>query len=159
MTRNPTACVCLTMMTTRLMSLSVAGLVACAACATEPPASTKRQPVREYDSVAPVQVPAATNVSLPRGLLDALTADASKRTGVAADQVTVASAEKVTWTDGALGCPQPGRMYTQSLVPGYRVFVRAGDRTLLYHTSETDQLVQCPTVSLRPVKPDAPVAQ
>jgi hypothetical protein len=147
------------MMTSRLISLSVAGLVACAACATEPPATTKRPPVREYDSVAPVQVSPATNVALPPALLDALRSDASKRTGLAADQVTVASAEKVTWTDGALGCPQPGRMYTQALVPGYRVFVRAGDRTLLYHTSESGQVVQCPTVSLRPVKPDASVAE
>jgi hypothetical protein len=39
------------------------------------------------------------------------------------------------------------------------VFVRAGNRTLLYHTSESDQIVQCPTVSLRPVQPDAPVAE
>jgi hypothetical protein len=143
------------MKTTRLVPLSIASLLACAACAT---AQNRTQP-REYGSVTPVQPSATTNVPLPQSVLDALRADASKRAGLATEQVTVASAEKVTWTDGALGCPQPGRMYTQSLVPGYRVFIRAGDRTLLYHTSETDQVVHCPTVSLRPVKPDAPVAQ
>jgi hypothetical protein len=142
------------MMSTRLLSLSVASLLVCSGCAM-----AQNRPPREYDSVKPVQPSAATNVPLPQSVLDALRVDASKRTGIASDQVAVASAEKVTWTDGALGCPQPGRMYTQSLVPGYRVFMRAGERTLLYHTSETDQVVQCPTVSLRPVKPDAPVAQ
>jgi hypothetical protein len=160
MTRNPTVCVYLGMITTRLISLAVAGLVACAACATEEPATPKRPPIREYDSVTPAQPPpAATSVALPQGLLDALRADAAKRASVAADEVTVASAEKVTWNDGAMGCPQPGRSYMQALVPGYRVFMRAGERVLLYHTSESGQLVLCPRVGLRPVDPTSPVAQ
>jgi hypothetical protein len=148
------------MVTTRLISLSVASLIACAACATEPPPATqKRPPVREYDSVTPAQPPAASNVPLPQPLLDALRADASKRSGVAADQLRVASAEKVTWNDSALGCPRPDGMYTQATVPGYRVFMHAGQRVLLYHAAEAGQFVLCPTVALRPVKPDAPVAE
>ena len=38
----------------------------------------------------------------------------------------VLSAEAVTWSDGSLGCPEPGMMYTQALVPGYRVQIRGG---------------------------------
>ena len=37
--------------------------------------------------------------------------------------------EAVTWSDGSLGCPQPGEYYTQVLVPGYWiVFDVAGHR-------------------------------
>ncbi len=155
MTRNLNACVCLTMMTTRMLALTVASLLVCSGCAM---AQNRSQP-REYDSVAPGQAPPATHVALPQPLLDALRADAAKRSGVTPDDLSVASAEKVTWTDGALGCPQPGGMYTQATVPGYRVFMRAGERVLLYHAAEAGHFVFCPKVSLRPVKPDAPVAE
>jgi hypothetical protein len=37
----------------------------------------------------------------------------------------VVQAEAVTWPDGALGCPEPGIVYTQALVPGYWVVVEA----------------------------------
>jgi hypothetical protein len=136
----------------------LAGFTVCAACAAEEPPA-KRPPVREYDSVRPQQ-PSARNDSLPQTVHDALQADASKRSGVAAEQLTVVSAEKVTWTDGALGCPQPGRLYTQSIVPGYRVWMRAGQKMIVYHTNESgDQVVVCPSAGVRPAKPDAPIAE
>lgn len=143
------------MMTTRLIALSIASLLACSGCAM----AQNRSPPREYDSVAPAQPPPATSVVLPRPLLEALQADAAKRSSVSADQLSVASAEKVTWSDGALGCPQPGGMYTQATVPGYRVFMRAGDRVLLYHAAESGHFVLCPKVGLSPVKPNSPVAE
>ena len=59
-------------------------------------------------------------------------ADAAQRTG---DEATVVAAERVTWSDGSLGCPQPGQMYTQALVEGVRIVVASGDRTLHYHGS------------------------
>jgi hypothetical protein len=143
-------------MITRYLPLLI-GFTVCAACAEEPPA--KRAPVQEYDSVSPQQ-PAARSDPLPQAVRDALQADASKRSGVAVEQLTFVSAEKVTWTDGALGCPQPGRMYTQSIVPGYRVWMRTGQKLIVYHTNESgDQLVVCPTARVRPAKPDAPIAE
>jgi hypothetical protein len=38
----------------------------------------------------------------------------------------------VTWSDGALGCPAPGRFYTQALVPGFRVQLEAGGERFDY---------------------------
>lgn len=140
-------------MITRLLPALIS-LAACAACADEP----KRPPMREYDSLK-TQQPAGHNDPLPQAVRDALTADATKRSGLGADKLAIVSAEKTTWNDGALGCPQPGQMYTQAIVPGYRVWVRAGERMLIYHTSETGQLVLCPTGAVRQLKPDQPIAE
>lgn len=56
-----------------------------------------------------------------------------ERERVAASDVHVVTDESVTWPNGALGCAKPGRMYTQSLVSGYRVVVRVGGRQHHYH--------------------------
>jgi hypothetical protein len=40
--------------------------------------------------------------------------------------------------------PQPGMAYTQALVPGVRVRVRAGNETLEYHASQRGQPFHCP---------------
>ena len=71
-------------------------------------------------------------------------ADATGRSGLTAPRVKVASAEHVTWSDGSLGCPQPGMLYTQALVPGYRIRIQAGAETLDYHASARGALVLCP---------------
>jgi hypothetical protein len=60
-----------------------------------------------------------------QSMLPALREDAARRSGVAAADLRVMSVEDVTWSDGSLGCPQPGRIYTQALVPGHRVRIAA----------------------------------
>jgi hypothetical protein len=70
--------------------------------------------------------------------------DAARRTGVDASALKVVSSEAVTWPDGALGCPEPGVMYTMALVPGYRIRIKAGDNLLDYHASRRGFLVLCP---------------
>lgn len=52
--------------------------------------------------------------------------------------------EPVTWSDGSLGCPVPGVMVTQALVPGWRLIVSDGTRELAYHASRRGSWVQCP---------------
>ena len=79
----------------------------------------------------------------PAPLLEKVLEDAQKRTGASRSQLEIVSMEKITWNDGALGCPQPGRMYTQALVPGYRIRVRTADQTLDYHAAETGRFVLC----------------
>jgi hypothetical protein len=83
-------------------------------------------------------------VTLP-SLMAALKADALQRTGGDAARLTVQPPEEVVWSDGALGCPQPGRLYTQALVPGWRVRIDvAGAPTLVYHASQRGQWLLCP---------------
>jgi hypothetical protein len=72
-----------------------------------------------------------------------IVADAAAVARVDPDAVTLISVKPVTWTDGSLGCPKPGVMYTQSLVPGFRVIVRAGDRKLDYRVGRAGTAKRC----------------
>jgi hypothetical protein len=60
--------------------------------------------------------------------------DLSKRLGVEASEIEVVSFEAVTWPDGGLGCPQPGMMYTQSMVDGSRTVLRVDGVEYTYHS-------------------------
>lgn len=64
---------------------------------------------------------------VPPDILDEILADASARAGVPVDDFTVRRSEATTWSDGSLGCPQPGEAYTQALVDGYWVELVAPD--------------------------------
>jgi len=77
---------------------------------------------------------------------EAVLADAARRTGRAKSSLVVQSAESVTWSDGSLGCPQPGVLYTQAMVPGFRIRIRAGEQVLDYHASRRGYFVLCPAV-------------
>jgi hypothetical protein len=59
-------------------------------------------------------------------IVDPVVADAAARLGVAPAAVVVVSVDAVTWSDGALGCPSPGELYTQALVSGHRILVASG---------------------------------
>lgn len=71
-------------------------------------------------------------------------ADAAERTGLAPAALELVSADRVTWSDGSLGCPQPGMLYTQALVAGYRVRLRGPSGEMDYHASARGALVLCP---------------
>jgi len=80
---------------------------------------------------------------VPAPLLEKVLEDAQQRTGLSRSQLEIISTEQVTWNDGALGCPQPDRMYTQAEVPGYRISIRASAQTLNYHAAEAGRFVLC----------------
>jgi hypothetical protein len=71
-------------------------------------------------------------------------ADAARRSGIEAAELVVDSAEDVSWLDGSLGCPAPDLMYTQALVPGYRIRIVAAGRTLDYHADTRGEMLLCP---------------
>ena len=60
-------------------------------------------------------------------------ADAARRSGLNSSELKVVSAERVTWSDGSMGCPAPDMGYTQALVDGYRIRIQAGKELLNYH--------------------------
>ncbi|MBA3019805.1 MAG: hypothetical protein KJ738_07750 [Actinobacteria bacterium] len=62
--------------------------------------------------------------------LAAITADLKQR-GVTGT-FTVLKAVSITWNDGSLGCPEPGKFYTQALVPGAQIVVSVGDQRYDY---------------------------
>jgi len=41
------------------------------------------------------------------------------------EKITLVRTDAITWNDGSCGCPKPGTMYTQVLVPCYQVVLEA----------------------------------
>jgi len=96
-------------------------------------------------TLAPAQPGYSVNMPADlQAVIDAALADASGRTGLAPGRLKIASAQRVTWSDGSLGCPAPGMLYTQALVRGFRVQIRAGNDMLDYHAGPQGQPVLCP---------------
>lgn len=75
--------------------------------------------------------------------------DAARRQQVEASTLVVVSAEPVTWPDGSLGCPQKGMLYTQALVPGFRIRIASGTEILNYHAASAGQPAFCPAGRVR----------
>lgn len=113
----------------------------CAARAGEPSAATWW---RVADgAVAGERSPSAVTGDL-QAMTEAALADAARRAepGIVP---RLLDAGKVTWRDGSLGCPMPGRVYTMALVPGYRIRVQSGASTLDYHAGERGAPFLCPS--------------
>ena len=89
------------------------------------------------------QEPVVTTVDL-KSITDAALADATRRTGIEREKLEILEAQAVTWQNGSLGCPQKGMVYTDALVPGYRVRIRAGEQVLDYHASSRGDPTLCP---------------
>lgn len=108
----------------------------------------------EDDMQSPSPIPRPTGgAALPTGPVpDAVVqrpdvqeaiADYAKRMQVDVDQVEVAGFAEVTWSDGSLGCPQPGMMYTQALVPGYQLVLSVDGQLGSYHSAKDKPFDYC----------------
>lgn len=87
---------------------------------------------------------AQTAGGAPREMIAAMRSDAATRAGVDPSTVKVESALGVTWRDASLGCPRPGMVYPQVLVPGWRVRIVAGGKTYDYHAGRRGNWAWCP---------------
>ncbi len=95
----------------------------------------------------------------PIGLLEDMRADLAERSEAAREEMVVIRDQAVTWSDGSLGCPQPGVFYTQALVPGYWVVLKVGEVEYDYRASESGFFVLC-AGGLAPVaSPLAPIVE
>lgn len=70
----------------------------------------------------------------PDSLSALAVADLAGRLGIPDDEIVVVTEKNVTWRDGSLGCPKPGMMYTQALVEGTLIVLRADGRDYSYHS-------------------------
>jgi hypothetical protein len=48
--------------------------------------------------------------------------------------LSLTSIERLDWSDGFLGCPEDGKLYTQAIVPGFRLIFEGGGETLEVHS-------------------------
>jgi len=121
---------------TLLAPLTVLLLLAGACGATEDdPALPGEEPGDQPDETAGSDPLLGDEV---RAAIDDLVA-----TGVDRSEVLVVTAELVTWPDGALGCPEPDRMYTQALVDGYRIELESDGELTAYHGAVGESPFRC----------------
>ena len=134
------------MTTTRRPALLLAActlLVACGAPDRSP--STEETAVDPSQSSSPSSPSPSSGPSGGAARPDAVRAvdDLAATLGVDAGDVEVVSVEEVTWRDGSRGCAQPGMAYTQALVDGSRITLRAGGRTYEYHAGGSQPPARC----------------
>lgn len=73
----------------------------------------------------------------------AAVADLAEREGVDESEVTLAGYREVTWRSGAIGCPEPGKMYTMALVPGRQLILAVDDTLFAYNAADGEAYNFC----------------
>lgn len=112
----------------------------------EDPESVDEAPSEDVDEGEPGDE-ASDEDDAGDGSLDAEIETAVDEAAASADvdpgEVEVVAAEHVTWSDGALGCPQPDEAYSQALVEGYRIELDVAGETVVYHGADGDGPFRC----------------
>lgn len=126
---------------------AIAALGACAQSSGEPeqesPGSSRPAPIPLRSADATATDGSSVTGDIPDAILSAVLAEATERTGVGGDEITVTRAEAVTWNDGSLGCPEPGMSYTQALVDGYHVVLDVDGEPLDYRVGSVSDIRLC----------------
>lgn len=127
--------------TSRLAGLAAPLLVAAlvAACSGGGAADPSPPPVTD----APAPTATAGSGAVPDEVLQPILAAAANEAGVDRDALVIVRAERVTWSDTSLGCPNPDEMYAQVLVDGYWVVIEAGGTTLDYRVNDSGEFRRC----------------
>jgi len=100
-------------------------------------------PTRNVQDVTPKLDISATSMNLKEQIEFSKKALA-QRLAIEPESITLSEAHEVTWRSGALGCPEPGMNYTQALVPGALIFLRAGNEVHGYHVKIGGKPFYCP---------------
>ena len=81
---------------------------------------------------------------VPQAILDAILKEAAALAKVSREQLVIVRAQSVIWSDGSLGCPEPGMMYTQVLVNGYWVVIDAAGQKYDFRVDSRGNFRLCP---------------
>jgi len=76
-------------------------------------------------------------------LMEAVRLNLSTEIDVPLGEITIVSAEPMTWPNAALGCPQEGMAYAEVLVEGALITLEAAGQQYTYHTGGTGNFVLC----------------
>jgi hypothetical protein len=117
---------------------------------TPTPAASTPAPPSSAPEPDPGEVEGTPTVGadLPPGLreepqVQKAIADAARRLGVPESQIDIAAWSAVTWDDGSMGCPVPGRAYTQATVDGWLLLLRTDVTLSAYHAGPDGVLRYC----------------
>lgn len=137
------------------MAAVALGLLSGAGCrqdaaSTAPLPVDQRRELLEREQSAPTPTPATITQEasdgasvVPARLLAIYQQDLARRALVPPQDIVVVRTTEQHWPDGSLGCPQPGRMYTQAIVPGYQVVLRAAGKDYAYHADRRGGFIVC----------------
>lgn len=103
----------------------------------------KRPAPRNLPERVPQDAREPVTGEVPEDLLAKILDHLAEQQDTERETIDVVRGEAVTWNDGALGCPQPGQMYTQALVEGYHVELKLGERVYDYRASRRGRFLLC----------------
>ena len=90
------------------------------------------------------RVPVTDVPEVPEAVDAAARAALAERLGTSPGALVLVRAAGVTFSNGSLGCPQPGFAYTEALVPGFELLYEHEGVRYQYHVSEDGaQLTDC----------------
>jgi len=72
--------------------------------------------------------------------------DLAARLGVPVSEIRPGGAVPMTWSNEALGCPEPGKQYADARTEGWQLTLMHGDRAYTYHADEK-HAIPCPAIS------------
>jgi hypothetical protein len=104
--------------------------------------------VSATEAPIPEPTPAAKLVPVeprvPKEYLEPVLTKAAELANVPRGQLVIVQAEPVRWSDGSLGCPEPGVEYTQALVDGYWIVIAAEGKTYDFRMAGNGSFQLCP---------------
>lgn len=124
----------------KLIPILLAAVLSLSGCGAQGSPTTVATQPESTTTTSTLPDTVATNVSQVEQLA---VEDLAVRLGASVETITVVKSEAKTWSDGSLGCPQPGVSYTQAIVDGFQVALRHGDRLFDYHAGENGEPFLC----------------
>ena len=76
-------------------------------------------------------------------MLDTALEDLAARLKVETVAIDIVRVEAVTWSSGAIGCPEQGMSYTQALVDGLRIELTSDGTSYWYHQGGSQPIQYC----------------
>jgi hypothetical protein len=77
-------------------------------------------------------------------LIEKAKEDLAQRLSISTSDIVLVDAKEVVWSDGSLGCPQPGMMNIQVLTPGYLIVLEYDNKKHEYHANNGTYVIYCP---------------
>lgn len=133
----------------RAAAAAIALAAVLAACQPTPSDEESESPGDgDITTLTPTEDPTTDDASPTQGAdLDeasqAAVDDLAERLGIDPAAITAGPLEQVTWPDGAIGCPEDGKMYTQMLEDGRRLILTADGTEYAYHGKGDEPLFYC----------------
>ena len=80
---------------------------------------------------------------VPADVMTTVMSALEQLTGAERSNFAVRTAREMVWPNGALGCPQPGMVYTQATIRGYWIVLEHEGRRYDYRTGKARYLMLC----------------